>query len=631
MKTSSPIEVLESRIAPAALVGNVLTYTDVDGDIVSVTFATEAQLTPEVFSFDTAFDSTGPQQLQKIDLSNRFDADGVSIITKLTPGGAGDGRADVGFIDAQGIDLGKVSLSGDLGRIVAGDADTTPAIKCLAVYSMGVAGLSTQAADATLVSSISGSVGSIKVVTDFVDASIDLPLLNGRGSKIGSLSIGGDLTGGSAIGSGSISVSGSISKVAVLGAIEGGDAASTGVISAGALGSVLIGHASKSALRDASIVAIQGGQGPDSGVIVAQNSIKKIEVFGSVAGEGASSGAIISTSGGIGCVTIHGSLVGGSGDRSGAIGADLAIGKVIVTSDLIGGLGSSSGSIEGTGGIGSLSIGEDVVGGSTFNTGTISSQRSIGSVHIGGDLLGGLGMMSGGIRPDGTLGTVAIDGSVLGGAGDQSGIIRAGLIQSVMIEHNLSAGAGLRSGMIESDNSIGVVKIAGDATGTPAVPATLVARGAFKPGATDIAIGGVQIGGRAEFLNILAGFDETTLVISQQIHPAVNGNAQIKCVRIGGTAMGVNIVAGVLPGQDGKFGTQDDAAFGDVIDVTDPLIGKVTVVGQWLATDATDDSYLVTADRVLKASVNGASVTLSASDDIETIALNPDTNLVEFA
>ena len=87
----------------------------------------------------------------------------------------------------------------------------------------------------------------------------------------------------------------------------------------------------------------------------------------------------------------------------------------------------------------------------------------------------------------------------------------------------------------------------------------------------------------------------------------------------------------MLRGRDGKFGTQDDAPFGDVIDATDPLIGKVTVVGQWLATDATDDSYLVTADRVLKASVNGASITLSASDDIEMIALNPDTNLVEFA
>ena len=38
MTIPQPIEPLEARIAPAALVGNVLTYTDIDGDLVKVTF-----------------------------------------------------------------------------------------------------------------------------------------------------------------------------------------------------------------------------------------------------------------------------------------------------------------------------------------------------------------------------------------------------------------------------------------------------------------------------------------------------------------------------------------------------------------------------------------------------------------
>jgi hypothetical protein len=104
-----------------------------------------------------------------------------------------------------------------------------------------------------------------------------------------------------------------------------------------------------------------------------------------------------------------------------------------------------------------------------------------------------------------------------------------------------------------------------------------------KPTATaDVAIGSLQIGGKAEFLNILAGFDETSLIVTQQLHPGVNGNAQIRSVKIGATAAGVNIVAGVLPGMDGKFGTEDDAPYGDMTDRIDPLIGKLTVVGSGL-------------------------------------------------
>ena len=33
MKTSCRIEILESRIAPATLTGNILTYTDADGKV----------------------------------------------------------------------------------------------------------------------------------------------------------------------------------------------------------------------------------------------------------------------------------------------------------------------------------------------------------------------------------------------------------------------------------------------------------------------------------------------------------------------------------------------------------------------------------------------------------------------
>src|SRR4030095_907508 len=161
MNLCSLIEPLESRIAPAVITGNVLTYNDIDGDAVTITFATAAQLTPNQFTFDTAFDSTEPQQLQLIDLrslapafasterqqchlidlSSLPTAEGASIVMKVTQTGAGNGRADAGYINAHGSDLAKVKLAGDLGRIDVGDDDFTAALKSLSAYSIGAANL----------------------------------------------------------------------------------------------------------------------------------------------------------------------------------------------------------------------------------------------------------------------------------------------------------------------------------------------------------------------------------------------------------------------------------------------------------------------------------------------------------
>src|SRR4030095_8894304 len=144
MNLCSLIEPLESRIAPAVITGKVLTYNDIDGDAVTITFATAAQLTPNQFTFDTAFDSTAPQQLQLIDLSSLPTAEGASIVMKVTQAGAGNGRADVGYINAHGLDLANGQLAGDLGRIDVGDDDSTAALKSLSAYSIGAANLATQ-------------------------------------------------------------------------------------------------------------------------------------------------------------------------------------------------------------------------------------------------------------------------------------------------------------------------------------------------------------------------------------------------------------------------------------------------------------------------------------------------------
>src|SRR5438132_4109997 len=123
---SSP-ELLEPRIAPAA----VFTYTDNDGDLVSVksSVGTNAQLAAAV-NLDAS-----SHQLNKLDLnavnattSKQIFADAIITITaapQKDQNGVfhGDGFANVGFINANKIDLTSVTIHGDLGRILVGNAD----------------------------------------------------------------------------------------------------------------------------------------------------------------------------------------------------------------------------------------------------------------------------------------------------------------------------------------------------------------------------------------------------------------------------------------------------------------------------------------------------------------------------
>src|SRR5262249_16749717 len=118
------LEPLDSREVPATLVNaSTLTYQDVDGDTVRVSFS-KAILTPgnvnTVFIFDTGTadsgNSTG-QQLRRIDLTGLgATATGVGITTTAARSSAtgGDGFAAVGQINATGIDLGAVTIDGDL-------------------------------------------------------------------------------------------------------------------------------------------------------------------------------------------------------------------------------------------------------------------------------------------------------------------------------------------------------------------------------------------------------------------------------------------------------------------------------------------------------------------------------------
>src|SRR5215203_3808959 len=294
-KTDSSFEPLEGRIAPAVLLNaSTIQFTDSGGDLVTVHFSKSLfkegavglnDTLDSVFQFKLGDakvrlakdggSASDVHELGTLDLDalagigDKNPANGTSVsITAEKQGGAGDGLANVGYIKAAhsslfGIQLGKVVVDGDLGRIDAGDRAKSVAIKSIDVGSWGALGTTTQLAGGTLDSNVTSGIGGITVHGDFKDAA--LRVSNGETAahtpgKIGKIVIEGDIltsAGNSGANIGAIATAGDIGSISVHN-IFGGAGLNTGKISAGGkIGSVtLTGD-------------LRGGAQKDSGQIVA--------------------------------------------------------------------------------------------------------------------------------------------------------------------------------------------------------------------------------------------------------------------------------------------------------------------------------------------------------------------------
>jgi len=108
----------------------------------------------------------------------------------------------------------------------------------------------------------------------------------------------------------------------------------------------------------------------------------------------------------------------------------------------------------------------------------------------------------------------------------------------------------------------------------------ITARGQAVPTATkDAAFGNITIGGRVEETRIRAGYD-TDL-------SAVNGNARIGAVSVGGDWIASILSAGVKAGNDGVFGTDDDEVINNSSDALVAKIASIKIKGAVVGTDAT--------------------------------------------
>ena len=328
MKTLSLIELLEPRIAPAALLSPTkVRYTDADGDIVTVKFSKGTVDLLQDFTFVPA--GRG-EQLQRISLGGDAAFSGADLTIAVARATTGDGVAHIGAIDASGVDLGTVLIPGDLGRIDAGDADVaTAGVGFLKVRSLGRFGVGTQAADDPgLASQIMGDLGALKVGGKVKDASVSVA------GDVGEIVIRGSLLGGAGDDTGMIRSTGGIGFIQIDGGIIGAAGQNSGaIISDGSLGMLIVGG------------SVQSGGGAESGSVRVGEKIGSILVRGSLLGNSAqpvllSAGGVLPTGAGddavdLGRVRVFGDVMfaqvmAGYRPSAGAINGDAQIGRIVV-------------------------------------------------------------------------------------------------------------------------------------------------------------------------------------------------------------------------------------------------------------------------------------------------------------
>lgn len=508
MKTTTTIEPLESRIAPAAV---FVTYNDLDGDLVRISASNAGLIAPPLDLSDLTLSAGASGHLTTLNLTEAgFDT--ASIVFTVTKAATGDGLADVRRINAGTNDLATVLVRGDLAEIDAGSGtDGTPAIASLSVRSMGLYG---NGGD----SDILGALGSLKVTRDLKDAYVHVfggtfamigPVtiggslvggVSGDSGKIsatgaiGAVRIGGDVQGGAGVGSGHITASGNIQSVTVGGSLIGGSAANAGsIFSFGNLGPVRIGG------------DIDGGSGGSTGFLFIAGTTGTVNVGGSILGGSASNSGQILSAGALGFVTIGHDVVGSAGTGSGSIEGGAKMAGVTIGGSLLGGAGNASGRIanDGTPGapaadIGPVKIGGDVQGGSGNRTGRIGSHGKLASVTLGGSLIGGSNIVgSGEIKSAGDMGPVTIGGDVQGGSGPNSGRIftlsgNFAKLGNVTVAGSILGGDGADSGQIASGFTTGVVRIGGDIVGGAGAGSGRIDSAAFM---VSVSVGGSLAGG----------------------------------------------------------------------------------------------------------------------------------------
>jgi hypothetical protein len=495
------------------------------------------------------------------------------------------------------------------------------------------------------------------------------------GVTVGSVSIAGDVDGGIGTGSGFVQGALTLQKVNIAGSLLGGnfasgspsEAAAAGVISGKTIGSVTIGG------------NLYGGSGIASGEIFSIGAIQKVVVMGSLGGGTAGTSSTLGFAGSIrghtlGSVTVMGSVIGGNmvaGDPNQAanngavIASDTSIGSIYIGGDITGGSGLNSAGITSGTGITTLNIAgaNGLIGGSGSSSGDINAGTNLGSLIIRNNVNGGSGDNSGVVQVGNLLSSIAIGGNLDGGTADNTGVIAVlGVLNKGLINGNivgsdsgttlltntgylqanaitsLTVGGSLMSGMAGSGGldtsgairssttitSLTIDRLTGNSTNPAIISA--VGRANVPVGSlSDVAIGSITVKTSSLYGDILAGYGTNTDNGTVPTGVGVNADAQIGTVTIGGNFTASNIIAGVGAGAGGFFGNSTSAALSGA-GVTDlpTIISKISrvVIGGHVTgpVTTTADTFGVAAQYIVSASVAGTAIKLTAGADNDTFA-----------
>jgi hypothetical protein len=611
-RSASSLEALESRIAPASITVGTVTVTTSKGTSGDLTNA-------------AVFDTGGDGHLISLTLGAKFKGSDVSVTTS-----AGPGLANVGLIEAAGIDLHNVVIDGDLGQLNAGDAvPSTPALTKLEVKSLGTT-LTTQAPGGDVDSLIEGRIGTLLVHGNIAGSLT----LDGPGGSLGTATIEGSLAGGAGANSGSIIVSQTIGSILVSGSLTGGDGGTSGSIMAqGSIAHAEIsgnltggkGSGSGSLWTNGELTVgiidsgVTGGTdatgGPNSGRIFAGAKIGQLTITGALTGgKTLASGGVSAGIGGIDFVRVNGGLAGGDAKDSGTIATSGVLRSVVVglaEEGMTGGAGEHSGSLLSSVRIANATINGDITGGDGLTSGVIASAGTIGTVTVNGDLVGGnLNDLSGVIGSAKAMGSVTVTGNVKGGDANSSGqIVSVTTIGSIHVEHDVIGGKGSQSGSLGALGSLGTITVDGKLAGGIGPESGSVLTGAS---ATKITIDSITGGDGDQSGGVGVQGTLTKLIVTHDVTGGLgNYSANIfggyaKSIFIGGSLIAnAGNAAGSVPA---PIGTASVAYFGPILSVE--VVGDL--VGQGSSSGAIYSNGLI-SKAVVHGSLVGGAGALSGS------------------
>jgi hypothetical protein len=298
--------------------GKTAKFLDGDGDGVTVKIST-GTLDASNFAINAAPGGVaGGGYFGGLDLSDaEFAGAKLTITAKRGPLG-GDGLINLGFLDATGVDLGKVKIKGDLGRIEAGDANlATPALLSLDLVSMGILGEFTQYD--IVQDPMSNVVGSIPKIT----VSGDMRALQLNAESLGTVIIAGSLNQ-------SIHLNGNLTALSV-----GGDIQFSNISVGGDIGHIGAGS-EPGQYRLTGGITVKGSM-HRGGIFT--TDLSRLKVGGSISETGIIAGGDLDPVNLLAAQTVGSITVGGGFESSGVyIGEnnpDVQVGRIRVGTDWI--------------------------------------------------------------------------------------------------------------------------------------------------------------------------------------------------------------------------------------------------------------------------------------------------------